>query len=211
MDVEIKKRIESYFDKLWPILRSITGKGFRDSLDILEEIIPTKRLKFKTGQKVFDWTVPKEWIFRHAYTIDPNGIKRLDSNVNNLHILNYSIPFQGKLTLDKLRPHLYTSPEMPDAIPYVTEMLNDQYGESPVKQDYIDAGLRWPVIEKLKNDKQPLKVAFIVDGGPIKHIIDKILNLENEYKHFYPTILVHDGHRSNYTPTFLRRPQGIFV
>ncbi len=122
------ERMEWYFDRLWPICRSIAGPGYRESLDIVSKIMPTARLKFPTGQKVFDWTVPEEWLARDAYLIDPNGVKRAGFKVNNLHLLNYSIPFSGTLTLDELRPHLYSLPEQPDAIPYLTSYYKKHWG-----------------------------------------------------------------------------------
>ena len=71
----LETRIEEYFDRLWPICRSLAGPGYRESLDILSEIVPFERLKFNTGEKVFDWTIPREWHVHSAYIIDPNGKK----------------------------------------------------------------------------------------------------------------------------------------
>ncbi|HIO21350.1 MAG TPA: DUF4910 domain-containing protein, partial [Nitrospirales bacterium] len=70
-DDGIQQRLECYFDRLWPICRSITGPGYRESLDVLSEIMPTQRLKFETGRKVLDWTVPNEWVARDAYFVGP--------------------------------------------------------------------------------------------------------------------------------------------
>lgn len=125
---DIRQRLEAYFDRLWPICRSITGPGYRESLDILAEIMATERLRFETGQKVFDWIVPNEWIVRDAYLIDPMGVKRADFKVNNLHLLNYSAPFAGTLTLSELRPHLYSLPDQPEAIPYLTSYYCERWG-----------------------------------------------------------------------------------
>lgn len=121
-------RMERYFDRLWPICRSITGPGYRESLDILSELMPTERLRFPTGRKVFDWVVPKEWSIRDAYFIDPQGKKRADFKQNNLHILNYSAPFRGTLSLSELRPHLYSLPDQPDAVPYLTSYYKERWG-----------------------------------------------------------------------------------
>ncbi len=125
---EFTKRIESCFDRLWPITRSITGPGFRESLDILSDIIPTERLRFETGRKVFDWTVPREWNAHDAYFVDPYGRKRAKFKENNLHLVSYSTPFQGQMTLDELRPHLHSLPEQPSAIPYITSYYKDTWG-----------------------------------------------------------------------------------
>ncbi len=128
MELGIAKELEAYFDRLWPICRSITGPGFRQSLDILSEILPTQRLKFPTGRKVFDWSVPKEWVVRDAYLTDPSGKKRADFKANNLHLVNYSVPFQGKVSLKDLKPHLHSLPELPTAIPYLTTYFKEQWG-----------------------------------------------------------------------------------
>ncbi len=88
-DGTIEKELERYFDRLWPICRSILGPGYRESLSILSELIPMERLEFRTGQKVFDWTVPKEWVIRDAYFTGPDGLKRAEFKKNNLHVLNY--------------------------------------------------------------------------------------------------------------------------
>ncbi len=128
MSQEIKRRLERYFDRLWPICRSITGPGYRESLDILSEIMPTERLRFETGRKVFDWTVPDEWVVRDAYLIDPYGVKRAHFKTNNLHLMNYSSPFVGTMNLDSLRAHLHSIPEQPTAIPYLTSYYHKQWG-----------------------------------------------------------------------------------
>jgi aminopeptidase-like protein len=125
---DLPGRIEVYFDRLWPICRSITGPGFRESLDILSEIMPMERLVFKTGEKVLDWVVPEEWNPKDAYFIDPLGRKHADFKENNLHLLGYSTPFQGKMPLEQLKKHLYTLKNQPDAIPYVTSYYEGRWG-----------------------------------------------------------------------------------
>lgn len=124
----MNKSFESYFDRLWPICRSLTGPGYRQSLEILSEIMPTERLKFPTGQKVLDWVVPREWSIRDAYFIDPQGKKHADFKQNNLHILNYSAPFRGTLSFSDLKPHLYSLPDQPEAIPYLTSYYQERWG-----------------------------------------------------------------------------------
>ncbi len=124
----IETRMEAYFDRLWPICRSILGPGYRQSLDIVSEIMPTERLKFPTGQKVFDWAVPKEWLARDAYLMDPNGRKRADFKRNNLHLVGYSAPFKGRLSLGELRAHLHSLPDLPKAVPYLTSYYKKSWG-----------------------------------------------------------------------------------
>jgi aminopeptidase-like protein len=84
------------------------GPGFRESLKIISELIPLEELSFESGSKVFDWTVPAEWTPRAAYFIGPNQKKYADFSANNLHLLGYSTPFRGKLSLEELEKHLYS-------------------------------------------------------------------------------------------------------
>ena len=124
----LSKRIENYFDRLWPIPRSITGPGFIKSLDLLSEIVPFKRIEFHTGDKVLDWVIPKEWVPHRAYLIDPNGKKRADFSKNNLHLVGYSAPFKGILSLTDLKKYINTLPDQPNAIPYITSYYNETWG-----------------------------------------------------------------------------------
>lgn len=120
--------LEEYFDRLWPICRSITGDGFRRSLDILSELVPWQKHRFPTDQKVLDWTVPKEWNVSDAYIVDPNGTRRASFKENNLHLMGYSIPFRGTLPLSELQSHLHSLPDQPDAIPYLTSYYKERWG-----------------------------------------------------------------------------------
>lgn len=125
---DLGRAIESYFDRLWPLNRSITGPGYRASLDVLAELMPMERLRFETGRRVFDWVVPEEWNARAAYFVDPHGIRHADYAVNNLHLVSYSVPVNGTMALAELRPHLYSIPDNPDAVPYVTSYYARNWG-----------------------------------------------------------------------------------
>ena len=120
--------IERVFDRLWPLLRSLTGAGARATHDILGELMPLARIEIPSGTQVFDWTVPKEWVVREAYVVAPVGRRILDVAVNNLHLVNYSIPFRGKLSRRELDAHLHSRPDLPDAIPYVTSYYEPRWG-----------------------------------------------------------------------------------
>jgi aminopeptidase-like protein len=120
--------IELLLDRLWPILRSITGEGLRETLSILSEVAPLRRIEIASATKVFDWTVPPEWLVREAYVLTPTGERILDVRENNLHLLNYSAPFRGTLTRAQLDAHLYSLPEQPDAIPYLTSYYERRWG-----------------------------------------------------------------------------------
>ena len=74
----MKKDLEEIFDSLWPICRSITGEGIRESLKIIKEYIPLEIFSKLSGEKVFDWTIPKEWIIKEGYLKGPDGKKYCD-------------------------------------------------------------------------------------------------------------------------------------
>ncbi|MBA3722582.1 MAG: DUF4910 domain-containing protein [Parachlamydiaceae bacterium] len=114
--------------RLFPICRSITGNGVRQTLTLLKEQIPIQIHEVPSGTKVFDWTIPPEWNIDDAYIKDPEGNRIVDYRKNNLHVLNYSISFEGKLSLKELDSHLHSIPEQPDAIPYVTSYYQPQWG-----------------------------------------------------------------------------------
>lgn len=125
----IGQKIYDLAKELWPLNRSITGEGLRKTLNIINQHIPNLKIhSVKTGTKVFDWTVPKEWLVHEAYIIDPTGKKICDFSRNNLHLLGYSEPFSGVLSLGELKEHLYSLPEQPDAIPYVTSYYKKRWG-----------------------------------------------------------------------------------
>lgn len=123
----MKKKINKIFDELFPILRSITGDGYRKSLNILSKHMNFKKLEYKSGKKVFDWVVPKEWVIKDAF-INFNGKKIIDYKKNNLHILNYSAPINKKLNLIELNKYLYSIKKYPKLIPYVTSYYKKNIG-----------------------------------------------------------------------------------
>ncbi len=96
-----KKLLERYFDKLWPLNRSLTGNDVRKTHKILSEIIPLKTYEIKSGTKVNDWIVPKEWNVKSATLKDSLGNNILDFKENNLHLMGYSIPFKKKIKKER--------------------------------------------------------------------------------------------------------------
>ena len=126
--ISLAQEIESCFDRLWPLLRSITGDGVRKTHDILSEIAPLQRIEIPSGTRCFEWTVPKEWVVREAWVETPTGRRILDVRECNLHLLNYSIPFTGRVSKSELDQHLYSVPDLPDAVPYVTSYYVPRWG-----------------------------------------------------------------------------------
>ncbi|HTO31955.1 MAG TPA: DUF4910 domain-containing protein [Pararhizobium sp.] len=120
--------LSSIFDKLFPICRSITGPGLRESLEILGEYMPLEMHGVASGETVLDWTVPDEWSVESARLIGPDGNVVCDFAQNNLHLVNYSIPHSATLSLADLQPHLHSLPHLPDAIPYVTSYYSPRWG-----------------------------------------------------------------------------------
>lgn len=123
-----ESRLEEIFDRLWPICRSITGNGFRESLSILSEVIPLQKNEVPSGTQVLDWTVPPEWNVEDAYVLDDLGNRVIDFKKNNLHLLGYSVPIDKTLTREELDAYLYDLPELPDAIPYLTSYYKERWG-----------------------------------------------------------------------------------
>src|ERR1700761_1134992 len=113
---------------LYPICRSITGPGVRESLDILERGLPLTRTETPTGTPVLDWTVPKEWSVREAYIARASGERVVDFRDHNLHVLNYSAPIRARLPLAALKPHIFTLPAQPELIPYRTSYYEERWG-----------------------------------------------------------------------------------
>ncbi len=125
---EIEQEIHQLMVRFYPICRSITGNGVRETLNIIKEYIPLQVHEVSTNTKVFDWTVPKEWNIRDAYIKDSKGRRVVDFRKSNLHVMSYSVPVKKKLFLSELEGHLYTLPDHPDWIPYRTSYYKEDWG-----------------------------------------------------------------------------------
>jgi aminopeptidase-like protein len=126
--LQFGERMHEFASQLYPICRSITGEGTRQTLRAIQDRIGIEIHAVPSGTPVFDWTIPEEWNVREAYIADGAGRRVVDMNDHNLHLLNYSEPVQTKLPLSKLREHLYTLPEQPGLIPYRTSYYKRQWG-----------------------------------------------------------------------------------
>ena len=113
---------------LYPICRSITGEGVRETLRRIQKHIPLEIHEIPSGTKVFDWTVPLEWNVRDAYVKNEAGERVIDFRANNLHLMSYSTPLQKTMRLAELKPHLFSLPDHPDWIPYRTSYYQENWG-----------------------------------------------------------------------------------
>jgi aminopeptidase-like protein len=123
----IGRSIYELIARLYPICRSITGNGVRETLRIIGERIPLEVHEVPTGTRVFDWTVPKEWNIREAYIADSHGRRLVDFADSSLHVMNYSVPVARRMSLAELTPHLHSLPEHPDWIPYRTSYYREDW------------------------------------------------------------------------------------
>lgn len=146
----IGDEIHKFATKLWKINRSITGEGVRKTLAHIKQLLPTLTIEsVPSGKKVFDWVVPPEWHVSKAYIIAPDGTKICDFSINNLHLVGYSIPFHQKMRLEKLQKYLYSLPEQPKAIPYITSYYEERWGFclTQEQRDALDDGVYEVVID----------------------------------------------------------------
>ena len=129
--MSLSQELHNLASTLLPICRSITGEGVRETLKILKQYISGCELKIfdvPSGTEAFDWTVPDEWFIRDAYIVDELGYKIIDFKEHNLHVVGYSEPIDSFVTLDELNEHLYSLPDQPTAIPYITSYYSKRWG-----------------------------------------------------------------------------------
>jgi len=168
------KKMYKLAQDLWPITRSITGEGVRETLVHIKQEIPELNIEsVATGTRAFDWTVPKEWNITEAYIEDQNGNRVVDFCKNNLHVVGYSIPIDAWMTLDELNEHLHSLPKQINAIPYVTSYYKKQWGfclthEQRVK---LPAGKYHAVIKSTLSDGELNYGEIILKGSEDKEIL----------------------------------------
>lgn len=182
-NTELKKLL----DELWPICRSLTGQGVRDSFDILKKHIPLLVHEVPSGKKCFDWTVPPEWNIKEAWIKNDKGEKIIDFTINNLHILGYSENVHAKLSLEELKPFLYSNKEYPDVIPYYTSYYKRRWGFCLSYNDYLNLkDCTYEVfIDSTLNDDGDLNYADIVLPG------------ETDEEIFFSTYICHPSMANN--------------
>lgn len=128
-DLQAGTEMHGWIRDLFPICRSLTGPGVRQTLNYLGDLLPGLQVSsIPSGTKVFDWTVPPEWTLRAARLVGPDGRVVADAAAHTLHVMGYSTPVDEDFTLEQLQPHLYSLPAQPDAIPYVTSYYRRDWG-----------------------------------------------------------------------------------
>jgi aminopeptidase-like protein len=130
--------LHALVERLYPICRSITGDGVRQTLDIIGEHIALERHEVPTGTQVLDWTIPQEWNIRDAYVAAPDGSRVIDFQESNLHVVGYSVPVRQRMPLTELREHLHTLPDQPSWVPYRTSYYAPAWGFC-LAQEKLDA------------------------------------------------------------------------
>jgi aminopeptidase-like protein len=127
-DRELGSEMLRFMRELFPICRSITGEGLRETLRRIADRIPLEIHEVPSGTQVLDWTVPKEWNIRSAYIADSTGRRVVDFDDHNLHVVSYSVPVHVRLSLADLKNHIYTLPDHPTWIPYRTSYYSETWG-----------------------------------------------------------------------------------
>ena len=156
---DIGSEMFDLIERLFPICRSITGNGVRQTLKILQEHIPLKIFEVPSGMKVFDWVVPEEWNISDAYIKNSKEEKIVDFKKSNLHVMSYSIPVNGKLSLSELKKHLFTLPDHPNWIPYRTSYYEKNWGFCVTKKQY----------DNLKEDQYTVVIDSKLEKGSLTY------------------------------------------
>ncbi len=150
--MEIGNYMYGLVKELFPLCRSITGNGVRQTLKIIQRELPELRIvEVPSGTQVFDWTVPKEWNIKGGGIYRLNGEKVIDFEDSNLHVVGYSLPIDKIVTRNELLSMVYTIPEQPDVIPYVTSYYKERSG--------------FCMSEKQKNNLNDDKYHIVIDSS----------------------------------------------
>ena len=183
----MKELMENYFDRLWFLNRSLTGNANRETLKILSEIVDLNISEIASGTECFDWTVPPEWNAREAWIKDSKGNTILDFKNNNLHLLGYSEEFSGKLSLAELKEHLYSLPDQPDVIPYLTSYYKKRWGFC----------LSHKLLTELKDDTYEVFIDSELNENGSMTISDAVLKGSTDEEILLSTYICHPSMANN--------------
>lgn len=176
-----------FVEDLFPLNRSLTGNGVRQTLNYIKDIIPELNIyEIPTGTKCFDWTIPREWNCNDAYIITPEGEKICEFKKNNLHLVGYSIPLNKEMPFNELKKHLYFLEKQPDSIPYITSYYKENWGFCISYNQY----------KKLKDGIYKVKIDTTLENGYLTYG-EVILKGEEEKEIFLSTYICHPSMANN--------------
>ena len=173
--------------RLFPICRSITGDGFRRSLEIIREQVPEMKVyEVPSGTQVFDWTVPREWNIRGGWIRNRRGETIIDFQQSNLHVLGYSLPIHRMVSREELLEHVYTQPDQPDWIPYVTSYYKERWGFCMSERQK----------QQLTDDEYEVCIDSTLEDGSLTYG-ELIVPGETDEEIFFSTYLCHPSMANN--------------
>ena len=173
--------------RLFPICRSITGDGFRRSLEIIREQVPEMKVyEVPSGTQVFDWTVPREWNIRGGWIRNRRGETIIDFQQSNLHVLGYSLPIHRVVSREELLEHVYTQPDQPDWIPYVTSYYKERWGFCMSERQK----------QQLTDDEYEVCIDSTLEDGSLTYG-ELIVPGETDEEIFFSTYLCHPSMANN--------------
>ena len=174
--MSLENNFEKLLNDLFPLPRSLTGNGNRQTLDIIKKIIPLKIVEYPSGQKVFDWIIPKEWNVKDAWIKDSSGEKIIDYSESNIHLVGYSAPITGKFRFKDIKDKIYYLEDQPEAIPYRTTYYKEDWGFCVTKKQYDllskDSGdLELLIDSEFKKDGSMTIGEILIKGKSTKEIL----------------------------------------
>ncbi len=185
--VNAGKDMYELLKKLFPICRSLTGNGVRQTLGEIKKILPSLEIhEVPTGTKVQDWTIPKEWNINDGWIKNSNGEKIIDFKENNLHIMGYSIPVHKKVSLEELKEYIYTLPNQPDLIPYITSYYKERFGFCMSHNQF----------KSLKDDEYEIFIDSTLEDGSLTYA-DLVIPGETDEEIMLTTYVCHPSLANN--------------
>ncbi len=132
----LESEADELLQQLFPICRSLTGDGVRETLSTLQRVTNFEVREIPSGTECYDWTIPDEWNVTDAYVSDSSGVKLIDFQKNNVHLVGYSVPIDETMSFQELDEHLHTLPGLHDAIPYRTSYYHRDWGFCLTHEQY---------------------------------------------------------------------------
>lgn len=170
---DIGRQMHDLVADLYPLCRSITGPGTRETLARIDRLLPLAVTELATGRPVLDWTVPKEWAIDDAWIAGPDGRRLVDFRESNLHVVGYSTPVRGTFTREELEPHLHSLPDRPTLVPWRTSYYAEGWGFclSQVARDALGDGPFDVGIESSLEDGHLVYGEAVVPGSTDREIL----------------------------------------